>query len=234
MENSTILLVEDNVDFAAMVKEFLESNGYRVEIEKRGDRAAARILRESPSLVLLDVMLPGQDGLSVCRSVREKYHGPILMLTALDEEVDEVTGLQSGADDYVVKPVRPQALLARIQNLLGRSSRAPTGRVELGRLAIDSTNRNASMDGHIVDLSSAEFDLLWLLAQHAGHIVTRDEIYRSLRGIEYDGMDRSMDVRIARLRRKLGDDARNPTMIKHVRSEGYLLVGHGWPERSCA
>jgi len=228
MEKPTILLVEDNAAFAAMVKEFLEKNGYGVEIEGRGDRAPARILNESPSMVLLDVMLPGQDGLSVCRRVRERYRGAILMLTSLDEEEDEVTGLQTGADDYVIKPVRPQALLARIRNLLGRiplrSQR--TARIDLGRLLVDGGNRTATVDGRAVERSSAEFDLLWLLAQHAGGIVTRDQIYRSLRGIEYDGLDRAMDVRVARLRRKLGDDARNPILIKKVRGEGYLLVGY--------
>lgn len=226
-ETPTILLVEDNLAFAAMAKELLEKRGYRIAIERRGDQAAERILREAPDLVLLDVMLPGQDGLSVCRRVRPTYPGAILMLTALDEEVDEVTGLQTGADDYVTKPVRAQALLARIENLLNRTlrRRQRTGCIDLGHIKVDGMSRSAVVQGGVVELSSAEFDLLWFLAQNAGQIVTRDQIYQHLRGIAYDGMDRSMDVRVARLRRKLGDDARHPSLIKNIRGEGYLLVG---------
>jgi two-component system response regulator RstA len=226
MQKPFILMVEDNQSFAKMVQEFLESNGFLIAIERRGDRAPERILSESPSLVLLDIMLPGMDGLTVCRQVRELYPGPILMLTSLDEEVDEVTGLQTGADDYVIKPIRPHALLARIQNLLTRTSQRfkRAKQMKIGSLVIDSGSRSVARKGEIVELSAAEFDLLWLLAQNAGNIVTRDGIYQALRGIDYDGMDRTMDVRIGRLRKKLGDEGRDPQIIKSVRGEGYLLT----------
>jgi DNA-binding response OmpR family regulator len=170
-------------------------------------------------------MLPGADGLSICRGARSRYGGPILLLTALGEEQDEVIGLEAGADDYVVKPVRPRALIARIRNLLARAEGRPRAgeRIVIGELVIDAGTRSAYRAGRAIALSSAEFDLLWMLARAAGAIVSREEIYRSLRGIEYDGLDRSMDVRIVRLRRKLGDDSKAPTLIKNVRGEGYLL-----------
>jgi len=226
MPNPSILMVEDNAAFAGMVKEFLEPHGFRVSVERRGDGAAERILSDPPDLVLLDILLPGMDGLSVCRHVRSRYPGPILMLTSLDEEVDEVTGLQTGADDYVIKPIRPQVLLARIRNLLARVSQrgARAGSIDLGEIVVDSASRSVRKGGETIILSSAEFDLLYFLAQHAGSVVTRDEIYRNLRGMEYDGLDRTMDVRIARLRAKLGDDARAARLIKRVRGEGYLLA----------
>ena len=226
MERPTILLVEDNPSFSEMVKGFLEDNGFSVSTERRGDRAPERILSESPSLVLLDIMLPGMDGLTVCRQVRASYPGPILMLTSLEEEVDEVTGLETGADDYVTKPIRPRVLLARIRNLLARVSqrRQQVAVIELGSIAVDSGRRVVRKGSKTVELSSAEFDLLWLLAQNAGTVMTRDQIYRALRGIDYDGLDRSMDVRISRLRNKLGDTGGSPQIIKSVRGEGYLLV----------
>ncbi len=230
-----ILLVEDDHKLSHLIKDFLETTGeFAVDIEPRGDRAVDRIVGERPDLVILDVMLPGMDGLQVCRQVRERYPGPILMLTALGDEVDEVVGLELGADDYVAKPASPRKLLARVRTLLRRSGdagdaraeRASGGdrRVDLGDLVVDSTNRVASLDGALLDLTTAEFDLLWLLARHAGETLDRERIYEELRGIEWDGLDRSIDLRVARLRKKLGDDARNPRRIKSIRGVGYLLA----------
>lgn len=238
---SRILLVEDDNKLALLVKEFLEINGLEVAIEPRGDHAVSRILDEQPDLIVLDLMLPGLDGLSICKQIRPQYQGPILMLTARGEEVDEVVGLELGADDYVAKPVRPRVLLARINNLLRRSSLAiheatPTSSpsmngspalsapLEIGSLMIDATNRVVRMRGEIVELTTAEFDLLWLLARNAGKILSREYIYTELRGIAYDGLDRSIDLRITRLRRKLGDEGKQPRIIKSIRGEGYLLV----------
>jgi two-component system, OmpR family, response regulator RstA len=234
-----ILLVEDDAKLAQLVQEFLQANGFRVDWEARGDKAVSRILAEKPELVILDLMLPGLDGLSICRAVRSQYQGRILMLTARHEEVDEVVGLELGADDYLAKPVRPRVLLARINALLRRavpetadlsSPAKPSseGReaqfIDLGYLVVDSVNRKALVQGREVELTTAEFDLLQLLAQHAGEILTRDQIYGALRGIEYDGFDRSIDLRITRLRKKIGDDGKQPQKIKSVRGVGYLLV----------
>jgi len=226
-----ILLVEDDLRLAALVKEFLISKGFVVDTEVRGDLAPDRIIDENPDLVILDLMLPGLDGLSICRKVRPVYPGPIMMLTALSDEVDEVVGLEVGADDYIAKPVRPRLLLARIQNLLRRMNVAGEDKAVLAEriitiddLTIDPRRRTVDLAGAELDLTTAEFDLLYYLAERVGQIIERDDIYRDLRGIEWDGLDRSIDLRVARLRRKIGDDARHPRRIKSVRGSGYLMV----------
>ncbi len=225
-----ILIVEDDQRLAELTREYLESNGLKVAIESDGAKAAARILKERPDLVVLDLMLPGEDGLSICRKVRGQYDGPILMLTARTDDMDEVLGLEMGADDYVCKPVRPRVLLARIRALLRRREGHAEGEVEslrrlqFGQLVIDSAMREAWLREQSIELTSAEFDLLWLLAANAGRILSREEIFNALRGIEYDGQDRSIDVRISRIRPKIGDDPMHPRLIKTVRSKGYLFV----------
>ncbi len=235
-----ILLVEDDPRLAALVKEYLEQSGLTVSHEPRGDLAPARILSETPDLVILDLMLPGLDGLSICKAVREEFRGAILMLTARGDEVDEVVGLELGADDYLAKPVSPRLLLARVNSLLRRTAAdprraphqpapgaAPPESVTLGALEVDSARRAVSLAGRPVDLTTAEFDLLWYLCLRPGEVLSRERIYRELRGIEYDGLDRSIDLRVARLRKKLGDDGKQPRLIKSVRGTGYLLVPPG-------
>lgn len=232
-ESWNILIVEDDERLASLTRDYLESNGLRVSIENDGARAIERIKQEQPDLVVLDLMLPGEDGLAVCRIVRPHYHGPILMLTARTEDLDQVLGLEMGADDYVAKPVRPRVLLARIRALLRRVSErpevpAPTvgtdSRLTFGNLVVDNAMREAWLEGKSIDLTSAEFDLLWLLCSSAGRVLTREEIFHKLRGIEYDGQDRSIDVRVSRIRPKVGDDPDSPRRIKTVRSKGYLFV----------
>ena len=221
-----ILLVEDDAALASMVADFLSPNGFDVTVEGRGDVATRRIINENPDAVLLDVNLPGLDGFAVCRAVREGYRGAIIMLTARGEEVDEVLGLGSGADDYMAKPVRPRALLARLRTHLRRGipeGHASSQPIVVGSLVIDPARRRAELDGKMLDLSTAEFDLLKLLADHAGHPLTRNDIYQAIHGMRYDGLDRSIDLRISRLRRKLGDDPAKPRRIKSVRGTGYQL-----------
>lgn len=226
-----ILIVEDDQRLAELTREYLQGNGLNVSIEMDGALAAARILQEQPDLVILDLMLPGEDGLSICRKVRGQYDGPILMLTARTDDMDQVLGLEMGADDYVCKPVRPRVLLARIRALLRRhdgssEAQAPSERrrLQFGQLVIDSAMREAWLGEQSIELTSAEFDLLWLLTSNAGRILSREEIFNALRGIEYDGQDRSIDVRISRIRPKIGDDPMHPRLIKTVRSKGYLFV----------
>ena len=233
-----ILIVEDDERLADLTKEYLESNGLLVAVEPNGTRAIERIQNEQPDLVVLDLMLPGEDGLAVCRKVRPNYSGPILMLTARTDDLDQVLGLEMGADDYMGKPVRPRVLLARIRALLRRVREQqadpatlpaetldgePT-RLAFNNLVIDSAMREAWLDEQGIDLTSAEFDLLWLLASNAGRVLSREEIFTALRGIEYDGQDRSIDVRVSRIRPKVGDDPIHPRRIKTVRSKGYLFV----------
>ncbi|SBT16193.1 Transcriptional regulatory protein RstA [Marinomonas gallaica] len=232
-EPQSILIVEDDERLATLTQEYLQKNGFNVDVEPDGRNAIARIVDEQPSLVILDLMLPGADGFTVCRSVRNEYHGPILMLTARSDDVDQILGLEIGADDYVSKPAKPRVLLARVQSLLRRSTQdidlsAGSSDVEqtleFGRLVIDNSRREAWREGEEIELTSAEFDLLWLLASNAGRILSREEIFSELRGIEYDGQDRSVDVRISRIRSKIGDDPIHPRRIKTIRSKGYLFV----------
>ncbi|MDR1367203.1 MAG: winged helix-turn-helix domain-containing protein [Candidatus Accumulibacter sp.] len=231
-----ILLVEDDLRLIELTAEYLRKNGFRVTTETRGDAAENRILAENPDLVVLDVMLPGKDGFEVCRSIRPKYRGVILMFTARDEDLDQILGLELGADDYIAKPVQPRLLLARIKALLRRFTPvegdlpSPDGVSELlfGNFAISQSTRSARLGETQIDLTTAEFDLLWLLALNAGSILSRDDLLQELRGIGFDGIDRSIDARISRLRRKLGDDPENPTRIKTVRGKGYLFSKHDW------
>jgi DNA-binding response OmpR family regulator len=172
------------------------------------------------------------DGLAVCKELRQKHpQMPILMLTAKDDVVDKVLGLEMGADDYVVKPVEPRVLLARVEALLRRIRPVPVearvARLMAGRLAIDGARRSATIDGRPVELTTGDFDILWLLASRQGSVVTRDEILRVVRGIDYDGLDRSIDARICRLRRKLQEAGGAESMIKTVRLRGYLFAGEG-------
>ncbi len=222
----SVLLVEDDPDLASMVAEFLRGNGFDVAIEARGDSAVDRILSDKPDAVILDINLPGKEGFEVCREVRSEYKGPILILTARGDEVDEVIGLELGADDYMSKPVRPRVLLARLRSHLRK---APTdvedsGVISVGDLSIDSGRRHCEIAGKEIDLTTAEFDLLWNLAKNVGEVVSRESIYMELVGIPYDGIDRSIDLRVSRLRKRLGDDPANPTRIKSVRGVGYILV----------
>ena len=226
-DRSRILIVEDDARLAELTCDYLESQGLAVAIQADGRRAVSQILAERPALVVLDLMLPGESGFAICKRVREHgYDGPILMLTARTDDLDQVQGLEMGADDYVCKPVRPVVLLARIRALLRRHE-TPTEEVQrlvFGSLELDHARLEASLGGERVELTGAEFDLLWLLALNAGRTLSREEIFTQLRGIEYDGQDRSIDVRISRIRPKLGDDPVTPRLIKTIRGKGYLFV----------
>lgn len=229
-----ILIVEDDRRLAELTREYLEGNGLKVDIEANGALAAARILAERPDLVVLDLMLPGEDGLSICRQVRPQFDGPILMLTARTDDMDEVLGLEMGADDYVCKPVRPRVLLARIRALLRRSEAPEAGRPGGGQQTPGVRSPGdrqrdarglAGRDHHRADQRRIR-PALAAGGERRAHSL-REEIFNALRGIEYDGQDRSIDVRISRIRPKIGDDPMHPRLIKTVRSKGYLFVGEG-------
>ncbi len=224
----TIHLVEDDPELSRMIAEFLTQNHFAVRRVARGDLAIPAILEDNPDAVVLDLNLPGADGLEVCRQVRPRYTGPIIILTARGDEVDEIVGLELGADDYIAKPVRPRVLLARLRAHMRKAVHDRTDFEDrcltIGDLVIDAARRSTSLGGEPLQLTSAEFDLLWLLAENEGKVVSRDEIYRTLLGLPYDGTDRSIDLRVSRLRRKLGDDPAQPERIKSVRGVGYILV----------
>ncbi|WP_182868397.1 response regulator transcription factor [Stieleria mannarensis] len=225
-----LLLVEDDAELSGMMKDFLTGKGYRVSVEANGLAAIRRIETESYDAVILDIGLPGADGFSVCNSIRPSFGGPILVLTARGEEMDEVVALEAGADDFMSKPVRPNALLARLKIHLRRfdsSSSESTARsadIVVGDLSISLGSRSVTVGDQAIELTTAEFDLIEYLARRAGTVVSRKELYVNLLEIPYDGMDRSLDLRVSRLRRKLGDDPHKPTRIKSVRGVGYLYA----------
>ena len=230
-----ILLVEDDRRLANLTAQYFEQNGLSVAIESHGDRALSHFEKVKPRVVLLDLMLPGADGLTICRELREIFDGPILIFTARDSDIDQVIGLEAGADDYVTKPVDPMVLLARTRALIRRAESLdkPTcssGDIILGGLRVSPSAQEVRLDGKHVQLTTHEFELLLLLSRNAGTVLSRDEVFRNLRGIDYDGLDRSIDGRISKLRRKLGDSATEPTRIKTVWGKGYLLVPDAWGE----
>lgn len=230
-----LLLVEDDLRLANSTCEYLEDNGYSVLLEHRGDTVKERILRDLPDLVILDLMLPGLDGLEVCKAVRPVFDGPILMLTARDDEIEQVVGLEIGADDYVIKPVVPRVLLARIRALIRRDQRvlettssSICNGLTFGKLTIEYNPRIVTLNELVISCTEVEFQLLWLLATHAGKILDREFLYTNLNGHEYDGLDRSIDIRISKLRKMFEEDLANPTRIKTVRGKGYVFIETAW------
>lgn len=235
-----VLLVEDDIDLCKAITDYLAKQGIVVATETRGDQALARIAAEKPDLVILDVMLPGKDGFDICRELRALGNSvPILILTAKDEDFDEVLGLELGADDYLAKPIQPRVLLARIKAATRRfhsngmhetnGHAAAEGSVlEFGRLRIHGPNREVALGQRRIELSPAEFDLLWLLACNAGKVMQRSDILKSLRGLHYSGADRSVDARLYRLRRRFSVEAESAWKIKTVRPHGYMFCLEPW------
>lgn len=232
--DACILLVEDDAPLAAMIAEYLSGHGFRVGIEPRGDTAVARILAEKPDLVILDLALPGEDGLTICRRLRPAFSQPILMLTARGDDTDEVVGLELGADDYLPKPFNPRELLARIRAVLRRGAATGSSRPRFrsGGLEIDFDARSASLDGKPVVLTSYEYQLLVTLAKAAGRVLSREQLLDDLKGEEYESFDRSIDVHISKLRSKLEPNPREPRYIKTVRGVGYCLSRQGQPDET--
>lgn len=221
--SDSLLLIEDDRPLAALTAEFLRAEGFTVAVEHRGDRAAQRILEEKPALLILDVMLPGIDGFTLCRQIRDSYPGLILMMTALDENAEQLTGFHVGADDYVVKPVDPLLLLARVRSLLRRHRQASNASYQWGAFRLDLNSHFAWLDGTPLQFSVAEFELLAIFARHSGVLLTREKLLQSLRGLEYDGLNRSIDMRVSRLRKKLMSLA-CPVTIQTITAQGYLFV----------
>lgn len=227
-----VLLIEDDDTFALVLSGYLKNHGFLVEHLSEGTRGVERIMEEMPDAVILDGFLPGKDGFDICKEVRSSYHGIILILTGRSESIDEVLGLEIGADDYLSKPVEPRLILAHLRACLRRlkSGQQPISAqcLEFGGFYISKATRNARLNNKVLELTSTEFDLLWFLASHAGEIVSRDQLFNILRGTVHNGLDRSIDVMISRLRKRLGDDAYQPQRIKTVRSKGYLFNPEDW------
>lgn len=225
-----ILLIEDDASLAEWIRDYLVSHDYRVSHIHRGDVALDSIKQLQPDLIILDVMLPYKNGFDICREARAFFQQPILMLTALGEEADEVLGLELGANDYLSKPVKPRVLLARIKALLRREIAEPASAPQLlfGHLKIVKDAKAVFWKNKSVGITSNEFDVLWLLASQAGKVISREELVTQLRGIAYDGFDRSIDIRISRLRKKLHDNTEHPFRIKTIWAKGYLFAADAW------
>lgn len=231
-----LLIVEDDVELAEWMQSYLQKKGFKVEVTSCGLAAVTLIKTTNPDLVILDGLLPKLDGIEVCRQVRPTFTNIIIMVTARDEEIDEVLGLEMGADDYLTKPVRARALLARINKHLAKQQQQQQAqdqeqasqRLQFNQLVIDQQARTVSLSGELIKVSSHEFDLLWLLASQAGEVVSRQSLVNELRGFDYDGFDRSIDLKVSRLRKKLGDSSSDPCRIKTVWGKGYLLVKEAW------
>jgi two-component system OmpR family response regulator/two-component system response regulator RstA len=229
--NHRVLIVEDDAPLASMVAEFLIEQGFEVVTVADGE-SGIDCLRSSPiDAIVLDIGLPGADGFAVCRTVRPDFEGPIIVLTARGDEIDEVIALEVGADDFMSKPVRPRALLARLKVHLRKSSALAASSEEsmadsivVGDLRIEPASRSVLLAGESVEMTTAEFDLLVYLAARAGTIVERKDVYLDLLEIPYDGLDRSIDLRVSKLRKKLNDDSNHPTRIKSIRGVGYLMA----------
>ncbi|AMH19187.1 transcriptional regulator [Hafnia paralvei ATCC 29927] len=235
---NNIVFVEDDPEVGQLIAAYLGKHDLDVTIEPRGDTAMETIVRLNPDLVLLDIMLPGKDGMTLCRDLRPVYKGPIVLLTSLDSDMNHILSLEMGANDYILKTTPPAVLLARLrlhlrqhQTLTSETETLPTNTrngIHFGQLRIDPVNRQVTLKDKNISLSTSDFDLLWELATHAGTIMDRDALLLTLRGVSYDGMDRSIDVAISRLRRKLDDSATEPFRIKTVRNKGYLFAPNAW------
>jgi DNA-binding response OmpR family regulator len=224
-----ILLVEDDPRLSELVRTYLQGNGFRVIVEHRGELVVGHLQQDRPDLIILDLGLPGRDGFSVCKEIRSLSSLPILILTARNNDIDHVVGLELGADDYVAKPVEPRVLVARIHALLRRSkSSAPPEQrlLKFGNVCINPLSRSVFVGTDEVTLSSNEFDLLFFLACRAGEIQSRETLYQQLYKRDYDGLDRTLDVRVSHLRKKLSD-AGAPERIRTVWGHGYLFASEG-------
>jgi two-component system OmpR family response regulator len=223
----TALLVEDDARLAALTADYLGGYGVVVTRAEDGPSGLQEALRHRYDVVLLDLMLPGKDGLDVCRELRAHSDVPVIVLTARGEEADRVMGLDLGADDYLSKPFSPRELLARIQALVrrARGKVGPTLRtLQVGVLVLDPGSRRATARGQEIGLTGYEFSLLYALASRAGRVLSREQLIELAGGSAEEAFDRSVDVHVSRLRQKLGDDPKNPRMLKTVRGAGYLLA----------
>jgi DNA-binding response OmpR family regulator len=228
MSSIKVLLVEDDERLAQLTARYLESHGVLVTIAATGPEGQAEALRRQYDCIVLDVMLPGRDGIEVTRELRARTDVPIVMVTARTEEADRVLGLEVGADDYVPKPFSPRELLARIRATVRRvrGQAGPTQQtVQVGGLVLDPQKMTVTLDGNPIDVTAYEFSILRALAQRPGRVLSREQLLDLAKGSAELSFDRSIDVHVSRLRAKLGDDSRNPKILKTVRGAGYLLAG---------
>ena len=221
---ATILIIEDDERIAKLLTQFLRSEQFEVNWVATGEEGVTKITEDNPDLVILDLMLPKIDGIEVCSLVRPIYKNSILMLTAHEGDIQEVTALNAGVDDFVTKPIRTHVLLARINALLRRTISEEPTEILVSDLTINHNQRIVTRDGHSIELTDSEFELLWTLATNAGTVVKRENLFQDVRGKDYDGLDRSIDMRISKLRKKLAYQHGNKEYIRTLRQLGYLFI----------
>jgi len=225
-ENYRILIIDDDVNLNGLLTEYLQGFGHTLSSATTAAAGRQQLRRELPDLLILDVMLPDTDGLTLCREFRAEYDVPIIMLTARGEIADKVMGLELGADDYVAKPFEPRELVARIQSVIRRTQdRVQNAALVCDGLRVEAETRRVELDGNDVELTTMEFELLKDLMQSRGRVMSRDLLIERLRGFDADVYDRSVDMLVSRLREKLGDDPKRPRFIRTVRMGGYQFVG---------
>lgn len=225
--NETILVVDDEPKIVQLARDYLEKSGFQVLTSGDGQQALTITRQERPDLIVLDLMLPGMDGLDVCRAIRKESDVPIIMLTARAEETDQLIGLELGADDYITKPFSPRALVARVRALLRRTqgNLLQQETVRVGDLELDLRRKQLCLKGEIIHLTRSEFLLLETLAKHPGQPLSREQLLEKLHGVVFDGVDRSVDSHIKNLRRKIEPDPADPIYIQTVYGFGYKFQG---------
>jgi two-component system OmpR family response regulator len=234
-----LLFVDDDAEIRDLLRTYFQENGYRVTVAADGKAMWAAVKTGQPDLIVLDLMLPGEDGLSLCRTLRARFDVPIIMLTARGEDTDRIVGLEVGADDYLPKPFNPRELLARVKSVLRRAKSLPANlrrdEVRLFRFAgwtLEVATRNlTSPEGVVIALSGTDFKLLRVLLDHAGRVLTRDQLIDLMLSRDAGPFDRALDVQVSRLRHRLGDDAKEPALIKTVRGQGYVFAARVEAER---
>ena len=226
--NETILVVDDEPKIVQLARDYLEKSGFKVLTSGDGQQALAITRQEHPDLIVLDLMLPGMDGLDVCRAIRRESDVPIIMLTARAEETDQLIGLELGADDYITKPFSPRALVARVRALLRRTqgNLLQQETIRIGDLELDLRRKQLCLKGEIIHLTRSEFLLLETLAKHPGQPLSREQLLEKLHGVVFDGVDRSVDSHIKNLRRKIEPDPADPIYIQTVYGFGYKFQGN--------
>lgn len=221
-----LLMIDDDRSLNELLAEYFGRFGHRLDTTTTAAEGRYLLRRDDPDLLILDVMLPDADGMELCRSIREESDIPIVMLTARGDVPDRVLGLECGADDYVPKPFEPRELVARVETLMRRSRETPARRLSArGGLVLETETRRVTQKGAEIELTSLEFELLRILMDSRGRVLSRDMLLRRLRGIDAENYDRSVDMMISRLRKKLADDSRTPRYIKTIRGTGYQFVG---------
>jgi len=224
----TILMISCDLELVEQIETLMEASGFGTTALNPGEDPQARIGEISPAMVVVDSTMPGMNGFFACREIRKGYDGPILFLNGESDDLDELLAFETGADDYIARPLHPRIMAARINALLkrnrvpGQSTKNP---VAVGDLVVDPSRREAYLNDSPLRLTTTQFDLLWHLANNTGTVVSRDDLNRVLYKTDYNGIDRSIDVYISRIRRKLGDDPTEPVYLKTVRGIGYIFTG---------